>query len=226
MSGALAFPVFPDISLPSFRSTFTSNLISKNLSSHQTQPPGTALLADRPWVIYHTFLITKCYPRDNEPFCGVWAGFEATGKLSREYLPQGFHQSSSFSQVYQPAMVWESPEGPCSQGARRVWLLPNSIAGEPGHPLETVLQINSHGLLKLKKIMWSIIHTCSLSPVPLLFNFPTISGLICSHNSRIPQRHYCTAKYTFYPHPQSRGLRLSVETPIPPSSLVSPHQRP
>lgn len=78
--------------------------------------------------------------------------------------------------------------------------------------------------VKKKKKMWSIIHTCSLSPVPLLFNFPTISGLICSHNSRIPQRHYCTAKYSFYPHPQSRGLRLSVEAPIPPSSGFPPSE--
>lgn len=49
--------------LPSLRSTFASNLISQiSLHSHQTQPPGTVLLEDRPWVSSHTFLITKCYP--------------------------------------------------------------------------------------------------------------------------------------------------------------------
>lgn len=102
VSRALAFPVFPDISLPSLRSTFASNLISQiSLRSHQTQPPGTVLLEDRPWVSYHTFLITKRYPRDKEAFCGVWAGFESTGKPPREYLPQEFHQSSSFFQILQ-----------------------------------------------------------------------------------------------------------------------------
>lgn len=99
------FSAFPDISLPSLRNTFASNLISKNSSSsNQTRPPGTGLFEDRPWVIYHTFLITKRYPRDNEPFCGAWAGFESTGQLPREYLPQGFHQSSGLFQRCSPSL--------------------------------------------------------------------------------------------------------------------------
>ena len=77
VSGALAVSVLPVISHPPLRSTFASNLISKNsLSSNQTWPPGTTLFADRPWVIYHTFLITKCHPGDNEPFHKILGRFQ------------------------------------------------------------------------------------------------------------------------------------------------------
>lgn len=72
------------------RSTFAPNPISKNsLSSDQTWPPDTALFADRPWVIYHTFFITEHHPGDNEPFCAVWARFESVWQTAKKAFATG-----------------------------------------------------------------------------------------------------------------------------------------
>lgn len=76
-------PALPALSPPLSEAWPLFTWEAKPLEQLSDPASSTALFEDRPWVIYHTFLITKCHPGNNEPFCGIWADLESDWQTAK-----------------------------------------------------------------------------------------------------------------------------------------------